>query len=79
MELLDRYLQAVREYLLSSRRDDVVKELGDNILSQMEEGAAELGRPLSENEQPDAQNSERSRGRANFTANVIYFCGALCW
>jgi hypothetical protein len=51
MELLDRYLQAVREYLLSSRRDDVVKELGDNILSQMEEKAAELGRPLTENEQ----------------------------
>ncbi|HLK51907.1 MAG TPA: hypothetical protein VKU42_00545 [Candidatus Angelobacter sp.] len=51
MELLDRYLQAVREYLLSNRRDDVVKELGDNILSQMEEKAAELGRPLNENEQ----------------------------
>jgi hypothetical protein len=51
MELLDRYLQAVREYLLHSRHDDVVKELGDNILSQMEDQAAELGRPLNESEQ----------------------------
>ncbi len=51
MELLDRYLQAVREYLLRNRRDDIVKELGDNILSQMEDKAAELGRPLTEAEQ----------------------------
>jgi hypothetical protein len=51
MELLERYLQAVREYLLRNRRDDIVKELGDNILSQMEDKAAELGRPLNEAEQ----------------------------
>lgn len=51
MELLDRYLQAVRGYLLRNRRDDIVKELGDNILSQMEDKAAELGRPLTEAEQ----------------------------
>src|SRR5262249_36573385 len=51
MELLDRYLQAVRGYLLHKRRDDIVKELGDNILSQMEDKAVELGRPLNEIEQ----------------------------
>jgi hypothetical protein len=51
MELLERYLQAVRGYLLRSRRDDIVKELGDNIFSQMEDKAAELGRPLNKNEQ----------------------------
>ena len=51
MELLDRYLQAVREYLLRNRRDDVVKELGDNILSQMEDEASAVGRPLTEAEQ----------------------------
>jgi hypothetical protein len=51
MELLDRYLQAVREYLLRNRRDDIVKELGDNILSQMEDEAAALGRPLTKAEQ----------------------------
>jgi len=51
MELLDRYLQAVRSYLLRRRRDDIVKELGDNILSQMEDKAEELGRPLTQAEQ----------------------------
>ena len=51
MELLERYLQAVRGYLLRNRRDDIVKELGGNILSQMEDKAAELGRPLNEDEQ----------------------------
>ncbi|HEY7405220.1 MAG TPA: hypothetical protein VIB39_16970 [Candidatus Angelobacter sp.] len=51
MELLNRYLQAVRGYLLRGRRDDIVKELGDNILSQMEDKAAELGRPLNQAEQ----------------------------
>jgi len=53
MELLDRYLQAVRTYLLRRRKDDIVKELGDNILSQMEDKAADLGRPLTEAEQSD--------------------------
>src|SRR5262249_62155455 len=51
MELLERYLEAVREYLIRGRREDIVKELGDNILSQMEDKAAELGRPLNETEQ----------------------------
>jgi hypothetical protein len=51
MELLERYLQAVRGYLLRRRRDDIIKELGDNILSQMEDKSAELGRPLTEGEQ----------------------------
>ena len=35
MELLERYLQAVRGYLLRRRRDDIVKELGDNIGSHV--------------------------------------------
>jgi len=51
MELLERYLQAVRTYLIRRRRDDIVKELGDNILSEMEDKAEELGRPLTEAEQ----------------------------
>lgn len=51
MELLDRYLQAVRTYLLRNpRRDDIVKELGDNILSEIEDKAEELGRDLNKTE-----------------------------
>lgn len=51
MELLDRYLQAVRSLLPKGQQDDIVQELSDAILSQMEDQEAELGRPLSEAEQ----------------------------
>ena len=51
MELLDRYLQAVKTWLPKAQQDDIIKELSDDILSQMEEKEAELGRPLNEAEQ----------------------------
>ena len=51
MEMIDRYLQAVRFALPSAQRDDIVKELRDSILSQIEEKEATLARPLSEPEQ----------------------------
>jgi hypothetical protein len=34
MELLERYLQSVRTYLIRHRRDDIGKEMGDNILGR---------------------------------------------
>ena len=51
MEMIDRYLQAVRFALPSAQRDDIIKELRDSILSQIEEKEATLARPLSEPEQ----------------------------
>lgn len=51
MELIERYLQAVKFALPEHQRDDIIKELRDNILSQIEEKEAELGHPLSEDEQ----------------------------
>lgn len=51
MNLLDRYVQAVKKCLPKAGRDDIVKELSENILSQMEDKEAELGRPLNEAEQ----------------------------
>ena len=51
MELLDRYLQAVKTFLPKSQQDDIIKELSDDILSQMEDKQTELGRPLNEAEQ----------------------------
>ncbi len=54
MQLLDRYLQAIRRSLLfmsSARKDDIIKELGEDLRSQMEDREAELGRPLDEVEQ----------------------------
>lgn len=51
MELLKRYLRAVKFFLPRRQQDDILRELSENILSQMEDKAAELGRPLNESEQ----------------------------
>ncbi|MGH9543987.1 MAG: HAAS signaling domain-containing protein [Terriglobales bacterium] len=51
MELIERYLQAVKFALPQGQRDDIIKELRANILSQVEEKEAELGHSLGENEQ----------------------------
>ena len=51
MELLERYLRAVKFFLPRRQQDDILRELSENILSQMEDKAAELGRPLNESEQ----------------------------
>jgi hypothetical protein len=53
MNLLNRYLQAVGQYLPSARRADIVAELRANILSQMEDAEEGLNRPLTEDEQAD--------------------------
>ena len=37
MELLDRYLQAVRFWLPKAQRDDIAAELSEDIRSQIEE------------------------------------------
>jgi hypothetical protein len=51
MELLDRYLYAIGERLPAKERDDIVAELADSMRSEMEEREAELGRPLTSDEQ----------------------------
>src|SRR5215469_15829656 len=51
MELLERYLRAVKFFLPRRQQDDILRELSENILSQMEDQAAELGRPLNQSEQ----------------------------
>jgi hypothetical protein len=51
MELIDRYLQAVKFALPKAQQEDIIKELSDDILSQVEEKEAEFGRPLNEAEQ----------------------------
>ena len=53
MDLLERYLQAVSFFLPRRQQDDIVRELSENLLSQMEDRAEELGRPLNEDEQAD--------------------------
>jgi hypothetical protein len=53
MDLLERYLQAVRFFLPRRNQDDIVRELSENLISQMEDREAELGRPLTEDERAD--------------------------
>jgi len=50
MELVDRYLQAVKLALPKRNQGDIIQELKDSILSQVEEREAALGRPLTEDE-----------------------------
>ena len=53
MELLDRYLQAVRFFLPRGQHDDIIRELEENLVSQMEDREEELGRPLTNEERAE--------------------------
>ena len=64
MELIDRYLQAVKFALPKAQRDDIIGELRDSILSQVEEKEAALGRPLNESEQVELLKSWIDAGAA---------------
>lgn len=50
MELLDRYLQAVKFWLPKGQREDIAAELGDDIWSRIEEEEGGLGRKLNQAE-----------------------------
>jgi hypothetical protein len=50
MELLERYLQAVGQYLPPKGKGDTLAELRANLLAQMEGREEELGRPLTQGE-----------------------------
>jgi hypothetical protein len=50
MDLIERYLHAVRTHLPQGKQDDVVAELAEDLRSRVEEREAELGRGLTEDE-----------------------------
>ena len=50
MDLLDRYLHAVRFWLPEAQQKDIIEELGDDIRSQIEDKESALGRPVNEDE-----------------------------
>jgi len=51
LELVDRYLQAVRFWLPKTRRqEDLIAELGEDLRSQIEDKESELGHTLDKNE-----------------------------
>jgi hypothetical protein len=53
MELLPRYLTAVRAQLPSGQADDIIAELSDSIQSRMEEKEEEAGHALTVDEEAD--------------------------
>lgn len=53
MDLIDRYLHAVRRWLPADQQDDVIRELSDDLRSQVEDQEAALGRPLDKAEQTE--------------------------
>ena len=50
MELVDRYLHAVKFWLPRSQKDDIIAELSEDLRSQIEEREAELGYTLTDAE-----------------------------
>ena len=53
MELLERYLEAVKKHLPWERQDDIIAELRANLEAQLEEKEGALGRPLTTAEMED--------------------------
>ena len=51
MEIIDRYLRTLRIFLPKNHRDDVIRELSEEIRSQVAEQEVALGRPLTADEQ----------------------------
>src|ERR1700730_1962972 len=50
MDLVDRYLQAVKFWLTNGQKQDIIAELSEDIRSQIEDKESELGRQLSDPE-----------------------------
>ena len=53
MDLIDRYLTAVRRHLPRPKQDDIVSELSDSLRSEVEERELALNRPLNDAEQSE--------------------------
>jgi hypothetical protein len=51
MDLVDRYLKTVAKALPEAQREDIIRELSEDIRSEMEDKQSELGRALTEAEQ----------------------------
>ena len=67
MDLLARYLQAVRFFLPRGSQDDIVRELEEELRAQMEDRESQLGRTLTDEERsrdPEAARAPDARGGA---------------
>jgi len=50
MQIVDRYLRSVKNCLPAGHADDIIKELSENISSQIEDKESQLNRSLTEPE-----------------------------
>jgi hypothetical protein len=66
MDLVDRYLQAVKFWLPKQQKQDIISELSEDLRSQMEDREGELGRKLNESEVAELL---KQRGRPVLVAN----------
>jgi len=66
MELLERYLQAVKFWLPKEQKQDIIAELSEDLRSQIEDRETELGRKLNEAE---VEAILKERGRPLLVAN----------
>ena len=53
MDLVNRYVHAVKRHLPAGQQEDIANELTDDILSKITDREAELGRPLDEAEEAE--------------------------
>jgi len=66
MDLINRYLQAVKFWLPKNQKQDIIAELAEDLRSQIEDREAELGRQLNESEVAELL---KQRGRPVLVAN----------
>lgn len=66
MDLIPRYLQAVRFWLPKKQQDDIIAELSQDLNAQIEERESGLGRKLNE---PEVEELLRQRGSPLQVAN----------
>ncbi len=66
MDLIERYLQAVKFWLPKAQKQDIIAELSEDIHSQVEDKESELGRKLNDAE---VEAILKQRGRPVLVAN----------
>ena len=66
MELVSRYLQAVKFWLPKGQKDDIVAEISADLQSQIEDRESTLDRPLT---QPEIEDILKRRGRPCLVAS----------
>ncbi len=71
MQLIERYIEAVKFWLPKAQQEDIAAELHTNILAQAEDREAALGRPLQEDEEsPSSNNSVRRHSSRRVTVPI---------